>query len=280
MKVSIIGCTHAGTFAAQSILTNHPDWEVDVFERNDTLSFLSCGIALWVSDRVSDPQKMFYSSPEQLSSLGAQMHMQHDVLAVDWDKKQLTVKNLVSQEEFIQKYDKLVITTGSQPVIPPVPGVDGPHVLHCKNWDDANQLKQNADQIQSAIVIGSGYIGAELAEAYSLKQKDVTLIDMLPHVMAKNFDENISEIAEQDYRDHGVKLQLQEKVVKFEDQENGVIVTTDQGQYQADIAVLCVGFRPCTLSMNICKPVNRMSLLPEMLPQYNTILHKNLIISR
>lgn len=246
MKVSIIGCTHAGTFAAQSILTNHPDWEVDVFERNYTLSFLSCGIALWVSDRVSDPQKMFYSSPEQLSSLGAQMHMQHDVLAVDWDKKQLTVKNLVSQEEFIQKYDKLVITTGSQPVIPPVPGVDGPHVLHCKNWDDANQLKQNADQIQSAIVIGSGYIGAELAEAYSLKQKDVTLIDMLPHVMAKNFDENISAIAEQDYRDHGVKLQLQEKVVKFEDQDNGVIVTTDQGQYQADIAVLCVGFRPCT----------------------------------
>lgn len=58
--VAIVGCTHAGTFAAQSILTAHPDWTVHVFERNNTLSFLSCGIALWVGDHVSDPKKMFF----------------------------------------------------------------------------------------------------------------------------------------------------------------------------------------------------------------------------
>ena len=61
--VAVIGCTHAGTFATTSILAEHPDWTVHVFERNGTLSFLSCGIALWVGDHVSDPKKMFYSSP-------------------------------------------------------------------------------------------------------------------------------------------------------------------------------------------------------------------------
>ena len=62
--VAIVGCTHAGTFAATSILKQHPDWTVHIFERNDSLSFLSCGIALWVGDHVSDPKRMFYSSPK------------------------------------------------------------------------------------------------------------------------------------------------------------------------------------------------------------------------
>ncbi|CDB22831.1 nox NADH oxidase H2O-forming [Bifidobacterium bifidum CAG:234] len=65
--VAIVGCTHAGTFAATSILKQHPDWTIHVFERNDSLSFLSCGIALWVGDHVSDPKRMFYSSPKALA---------------------------------------------------------------------------------------------------------------------------------------------------------------------------------------------------------------------
>lgn len=94
MKVAVIGCTHAGVFSAHTILQEHPDWEVTVYERNDNLSFLSCGIALWVGDNVSDPKKMFYSSPESLASLGANMKMEHDVLSVDVDAKSLVVKDL------------------------------------------------------------------------------------------------------------------------------------------------------------------------------------------
>lgn len=246
MKVSIIGCTHAGTFSAQQILTKHPDWQVDVYERNNNLSFLSCGIALWVSDRVSDPNKMFYSNPDTLAKMGATMHMEHDVEDVDFDKKELKVKDLKTGKEATNSYDKLVITTGSTPVIPPIPGVDGPHVHHCKNWTDANNLKKNSQEIKSAIVIGSGYIGAELAEAYSRLDKKTTLIDMLPHVLGKNFDTNIAKIAEKDYTDHGVDLQLGEKVESFTDNGDSVTVKTDQGSYTADIAVMCVGFRPYT----------------------------------
>lgn len=247
MKVSIIGCTHAGTFAAQTILTQHPDWEVTVFERNSNLSFLSCGIALWVSDRVSDPNKMFYSSPDDLAKLGANMKMEHDVTDVNTNKKEITAKNIVTGEEFIQTYDKLVVTTGSAPVIPNIEGIDSESVYLCKNWSHATQLKEKAATIDSAVVIGAGYIGAELAEGFATLGKEVTLVDALPHVLGKNFDENISEVAEHDFKENGVKLALNEKVTEFIQNDDGtVVVITDKGKYQADIAILCIGFRPNT----------------------------------
>ncbi|KRO00419.1 NAD(FAD)-dependent dehydrogenase [Companilactobacillus kimchiensis] len=246
MKVSIVGCTHAGTFSAMNILKEHPDWEVSVFERNDNLSFLSCGIALWVSDRVSDPNKMFYASPDALTSLGAHMYMQHDVTDIDFDNKKLAVKNLVSGETFEQDYDKLVITTGSAPVVPPIPGIDSSRVMLCKNWTNANELKENAKDIKSAIVIGAGYIGAELAEGYATLGKETTLIDALPDVLSKNFDPNMSKVAEKDYTDNGVKLGMGEKVESFEETDHSVIVKTDKNTYEADIAVTCIGFRPNT----------------------------------
>ena len=246
MKVSIVGCTHAGTFSAMNILKEHPDWEVSVFERNDNLSFLSCGIALWVSDRVSDPNKMFYASPEALTDLGAHMYMQHDVTDIDFDNKKLSVKNLVNGDTFGQTYDKLIITTGSAPIIPPIPGIDSDRVMLCKNWTNANELKENAKDIKSAIVIGAGYIGAELAEGYATLGKETTLIDALPNVLAKNLDPNMSAVAEKDYRDNGVTLGLSEKVESFEETDHSVIVKTDKNTYEADIAVMCVGFRPNT----------------------------------
>lgn len=246
MKVSIVGCTHAGTFSAMNILKEHPDWEVSVFERNDNLSFLSCGIALWVSDRVSDPNKMFYASPDALSDLGAHMYMKHDVTDIDFDNKKLAVKDLTSGKTFEQDYDKLVITTGSAPVIPPISGIDSKRVMLCKNWTNANELKENAGEIKSAIVIGAGYIGAELAEGYATLGKETTLIDALPDVLSKNLDPNMSAIAEKDYRDNGVTLGMNEKVVSFEETDHSIIVKTDKNSYEADIAVMCVGFRPNT----------------------------------
>lgn len=87
--VAVVGCTHAGVFAANSILREHPDWQVHVFERNETVSFLSCGIALWVGGHVSDPKKMFYSSPQALEQAGATVHMHTDVTDVDVAAKTL-----------------------------------------------------------------------------------------------------------------------------------------------------------------------------------------------
>ncbi|MBT1164365.1 NAD(P)/FAD-dependent oxidoreductase [Bifidobacterium felsineum] len=251
--VAVIGCTHAGTFAATSILTEHPDWTVHVFERNGTLSFLSCGIALWVGDHVSDPKKMFYSSPEALAQAGATMHMRTDVTSVDPVGKTLTYRSLeggvdgADAPEETLAFDKLVVTTGSRPVIPPIPGIDSPHVLLCKNWDHAIAIKEKAKLAKSAVVIGSGYIGAEIAEQFSLTGVKTTLVDGLDRPLANNFDKSITDQVASAFEEHGVTLALGQKVVEFRDNpDNTVTVVTEKGEYTAEMAILAVGFLPNT----------------------------------
>jgi NADPH-dependent 2,4-dienoyl-CoA reductase/sulfur reductase-like enzyme len=247
MKVAVIGCTHAGVFSTQSILGEHPDWEVSVFERNTTVSFLSCGIALWVGDHVSDPQKMFYSSPQALEQLGAHVFMQHDVLKADLASKILEVKDLVSGEISTQTFDKIVVTTGSKPVVPPIPGVELDRVLLCKNWDDALRIKEKAQNAESVVVVGSGYIGAELAEQFNTIGVKVTLIDALPRVLANNFDAAITDQVEKSYENHGVTLAMGQKVLKIDDRNgNGVTVETDSDSFEADYVVMAAGFAPRT----------------------------------
>ncbi|TPF96288.1 pyridine nucleotide-disulfide oxidoreductase [Bifidobacterium sp. UTCIF-39] len=250
--VAIVGCTHAGTFAAQSILQAHPDWTVHVYERNDTLSFLSCGIALWVGDHVSDPQRMFYSSPEALGKLGARMHMRHDVLNVDVKGRTLLAKDLETDEQTTLAFDKLVVTTGSKPVIPPIPGLaegleDG-RVKLCKNWGHGLAIKEMARNAKSVAVIGAGYIGAELAEQFSEIGVKTVLIDGLDRVLAKNFDKPISDVVEQAFTDHGVTLALGHMVTEFRlgADGNGVTVMTSEGEFTVDCAIMGAGFLPRT----------------------------------
>ena len=248
--VAVIGCTHAGTFATTSILAEHPDWTVHVFERNGTLSFLSCGIALWVGDHVSDPKKMFYSSPASLAEAGATMHMRTDVTDVDLDAKTLTYRSLEDGDAATEQtlaFDKLVVTTGSRPVIPPISGIDSPHVLLCKNWDHAIAIKEKAKTAKSAVVIGSGYIGAEIAEQFSVTGVKTTLVDGLDRPLANNFDKTITDQVAAAFEEHGVTLALGQKVVEFHDNDdNTVTVVTEKGEYTAEMAILAVGFLPNT----------------------------------
>ena len=229
--VAVIGCTHAGTFATTSILAEHPDWTVHVFERNGTLSFLSCGIALWVGDHVSDPKKMFYSSPAALAEAGATMHMRTDVTSVDLDARTLTYRALDEAGDPAEQtlaFDKLVVTTGSRPVIPPIPGIDSPHVLLCKNWDHAIAIKEKAKTAKSAVVIGSGYIGAEIAEQFSVTGVKTTLVDGLDRPLANNFDKTITDQVAAAFEEHGVTLALGQKVVEFRDNDDDTVTVVTE----------------------------------------------------
>lgn len=104
MKVIVIGCTHAGTAAIVNLKELYPDSDVVVYERNDNISFLSCGIALSIGGIVTETEKLFYNSPDNLSSLGVKTKMKHDVLDIDFDNKIVKVKNL----EMV-KYLKIVM---------------------------------------------------------------------------------------------------------------------------------------------------------------------------
>ena len=248
MKVIVVGCTHAGTSAVKTILKEKPGTELTVYERNDNVSFLSCGIALYVGGVVKDPQGLFYSNPEELASLGANVNMQHDVTNIDTAAKTVSVKNLVTGEEFQDTYDKLVLTIGSWPIIPPIEGIQSKNVLLCKNYNQAKEIIARKDDKKKIVVVGGGYIGIELVEAFANDGKEVTLVDGLDRILNKYLDSEFTDILEDDLRAHGVKVQLNEMVKGFKDNEAGDITTvvTTGGEYEAEMVILCVGFRPNT----------------------------------
>ncbi|WP_429971067.1 FAD-dependent oxidoreductase [Fructilactobacillus sp. Tb1] len=249
MKVIVVGCTHAGTFAVKQTLADHPDADVTVYEMNDNISFLSCGIALYLGKEIknNDPQGLFYSNPTELSELGANVQMRHQVTNIDSDAKTIKVKDLNTNEEKTETYDKLIMTTGSIPTVPPIPGIDSPRVYLCKNYNDAKKLFEEAPKAKSITVIGSGYIGAELAEAYSKQNFDVNLIDGSERPLYKYFDPEFTEILAHDFEANGVNLVMGAKVAGFEEQEDGIVtITTDGQEVKSDMAILCIGFRPNT----------------------------------
>lgn len=251
MKVIVVGCTHAGTAAVANLKELYPDCDVTIYERNDNISFLSCGIALHVADVVKDLNDMFYNSPEGLAKLGVKTNMKHDVLNIDFDNKKVNVKNLVTGEEFADSYDKLVLTVGSWPIVPKFEGGDLDNILLCKNYNQAKVITEKGKDAKNVVIIGAGYIGVELAEAFEVLGKKVTLVDAEDRIMAKYLDKEFTDIAENEFKEHGVNLVLGEKVKCFEG-ENGKVkkVVTDKGAYEGDLVVLCIGFRPNTTLVN------------------------------
>lgn len=246
MKVVVIGCTHAGTAAVKTILKENPDAEVTVFERNDNISFLSCGIALYVGGVVKDAQGLFYSNPKELHDMGATVKIRHNVVDVDTKAKKVVAQDMETGEEVVVDYDKLVNTTGSWPIIPPIPGIESENILLCKNYNQANEIIRQSQVAKKVVIVGGGYIGIELVEAFQKSGKDVTLIDGLDRILNKYLDKEFTDILEEDLKEHGVRLALGESVVKFSADESGAVeaVETEKGIYAADLVILCVGFRP------------------------------------
>ena len=246
MKVVIVGCTHAGTIAATQILSAHPDAEVVIYERNDNISFLSCGIAVYLSGEVGNPDAMFYSSPEQLEKMGATVKVKHNVLSVDPSTKTVEVEDQESGNLTVDYYDKLIITTGSWPKIPPVTGLENPNLYLCKTYYHAKKLFKIAKQSKKVVIVGGGYIGVELVEAYLRQGRDVTLIDSSDQMLIKYFDRQYSDRIGKVFKDHHAHLELGQRVTGFLDNnKGGVTVATNKGKvYDGDVAIMCVGFQP------------------------------------
>jgi NADPH-dependent 2,4-dienoyl-CoA reductase/sulfur reductase-like enzyme len=247
MKISVIGCTHAGTAAISNMMKLYSDVKINVYEKNDNISFLSCGIALHVSGVVKDPNGLFYSSPKELSELGVNMFLKHEVIDIDVEKKTLVARNLATNEIIHDTFDKLVIATGSWPVIPKIEGIEMDNILLCKNFDHAKTIIEKAKDTENIVVVGAGYIGIELVEAFEMSGKNVTLIDGEPRVLSKYLDESFTNILEEDFEKRGIQLALGESVTRFIGQEDKVTaVQTTNGTYEADLVILCIGFQPNT----------------------------------
>ena len=254
MKVIVIGCNHAGTWAAKTLKATDPNCQVVTYDRNDNISFLACGIALWVGGVVKDPKGLFYASPESLKAEGIDVYMGHEVMSIDWANKKLHVKELKTGKEFDDNYDKLILATGSWPVTPPIEGLmqEGTEYglkkgiffskLFQQGQDIIDELKK--PEVKKVMVVGAGYIGVELIEAFKNHGKEVILMEAMPRVMANYFDKEITDEAEKRIKEAGIEMHLGETVKKFEGEDRVKTVVTDKGSYDVDMVVMSVGFKP------------------------------------
>ncbi|MGX9340307.1 FAD-dependent oxidoreductase [Mycoplasma sp. 3341] len=251
MKILVVGANHAGTSFLRTLKTVNPDAHVVAYDRNNNTSFLGCGIAIWVGGEFTDPAGLFYSSPDILrNEYGVDLKINHEVIKIDRANKKVVVKNVLTGEEFEDSYDKLVFAGGTWPIEPPFPGRQYKNILLSKLFQHAEEIveKANDEKIKDVVVVGAGYIGVELVEAFHQKGKNVTLIDLQDRVTPNYFDKEFTDVMENNMKASGVKLHLGESVKEFKskDGEHVSSVVTDKGEYKADLVILCIGFKPRT----------------------------------
>ena len=269
MKIIVIGINHAGTSAVRTLIAQNKNNEITAYDRNDNISFLGCGIALAVGGEVNNIDNLFYSSPEKLAEKGANINMNHDVVEVNYKEQYVLVKNLETNKVFKDRYDKLIYAAGSWPIeLNNIPKENRnlENVEICKIFQHAKELIRKADSksITSVAVIGSGYIGIELAEAYCKKGKKVTLIDCEQRVLPRYFDSEFTTKLEDDINNAGITLALNEKVIDFKGKNNKVQkVITDKNSYDADLVIKCVGFKPNTELLPDAKKTGNNSIIVD-----------------
>lgn len=245
-KIVVVGANHAGTAAINTLLDNYPNHEVEVFDQNSNISFLGCGMALWIGNQIDGPEGLFYATKEGLEAKGATIHMETPVDRIDYDN-QVVYATGKDGQKYEAKYDKLILATGSLPIIPPIEGRELENVQQVKLYQNAQEVikKLENKDIEEVVVVGGGYIGVELVEAFERWGKKVSLLDLADTCLSTYYDETFTKMMEDNLRDHGIKTVFGEKVERLEGVDGKVKkVVTDKGSYNADMVILAIGFRP------------------------------------
>lgn len=248
MKIVIIGGVAAGMSAAAKAKRIMPGAEVVVYEKTDVVSFGACGLPYFVGDFFQDPNEMVARTAEKFRETGIDVRDKHEVVSIQPESKTLRVKNLTTNEEFEDTYDRLMVATGASAVIPPIENVRLQNVFTLKSMEDGLGLKEVAmkEENKHIVVIGAGYIGIEVVEAMKELGKEVRLIQLADRVLSDSFDKEITDVMEEELRGHGVHVHLKEAVKAFNGTEKVEEVVTDKDSYKADVVVIATGVRPNT----------------------------------
>lgn len=244
-KIVVVGANHAGTAAIKTIQSIDSESQLSIFDRNNNISFLGCGMALWIGQQIHNSDGLFYAKPEEFTELGATVNMETEVIAVDFDDKVITAKK-ADNSIVTESYDKLILATGATPIIPNISGVELENVQLVKLYQNAKEVieKLKDNEFKKIVVVGAGYIGVELAEAFARLNRDVTIVDLADSCLSTYYDPEFSLLMNQNLEAHKINLALSQKLISIEGQQKVEKVITDQGEYEADMVILCVGFRP------------------------------------
>lgn len=261
MRVVIIGGVAAGMSAAAKLKRMKPDYEVVVYEKTDVVSFGACGLPYFVGGFFDDPQNMIARAPEKFVESGIDLKIFHEVTSIDTDSKKLKVQDVKNGEIFEDSYDKLMIATGASSIIPPIKNVKLENVSTLKSLDDGIKVKElmNRDEIKKVAIIGAGFIGLEAVEAAKKLGKEVVVFQIEDRILPQVFDKEITDILEEEIKNHNVDLRLQEIVSELVGEEKVKKVITNKGEYDADLVIIATGVRPNTAFLKDSK----VNMLPN-----------------
>jgi len=247
-KIVVIGSNHAGTAAINTILDTYKDCEVTVFDANSNISFLGCGMALWIGEQIPDSEGLFYSSKEAMLEKGAKVYMETPIDNIDYKHKKVT-GTTKDGEKVTVTYDKLILATGSLPIKPNIPGMELENVQFVKLYQNAQDVIDKLEakkDIKNITVVGAGYIGVELAEAFKRIGKEVTLIDSANTCLSSYYDSAFTDLMDKNLKNNGVSLVYNEMVTAVEGNGKVEKVVTNKGSYVSDMVIFAIGFRPNT----------------------------------
>ena len=251
MKIIIVGGVAAGMSAAAKAGRLNKEAEIVVYEKTEIVSWGACGLPYYVGDFYQDPNNMIARPVHKFIEAGMNIKIKHEVIGVDTEKKEITVKNLTTGEVFTDNYDKLMISTGAHAIMPPIKNITAEGVHTLKDYTDGITLKQEMmkEENQEIIIVGAGYIGIEVVEAAKhLGKKNIRLIQLGDRVLMESFDKEITDVMEAEIRSHeGIHLHLEETVLEIIEENGKVVgVKTNKGEYKADLVVVATGVRPNT----------------------------------
>ena len=248
MKILIIGGVAAGAKAAAKARRELPDAEINLYTDDTHISYSACGLPYYIEGNFEDYRLLLVRSAEEFEEVNVHIHLKHRAVKIVPESKQVLIQNLDTQKAFLAEYDKLIIATGARPIIPKIKNVHLPNVFTLRKIEDGIAIKEKALKSKHATIIGAGYIGIELLEAFVRQNLHVCVCEYSKQIMSI-FDEDMSKLIEQQLKSVSngrFELYTSELVTEFSGDTTGVnLVRTGSGkEFQTDLVVLCAGVTP------------------------------------
>ena len=243
MKIRIIGAVAAGTSAAAKARRNSEEAEIIIYEKDTYISYSGCGMPYYIGGEVENGEDLTPRDPKFFKSkYNVDIKTGYEVLHVDAERKILKVQNLETSEVFEDTYDKLILATGARSVVPPIAGVKNKHVFSLRNINDMYRIKEYIDNNspKQAVIIGTGFIGLEMAENLKHLSMDVTMVELLPQV-SPGLDEDMAILVEEHLTAKGVQVITGKSAKEITENE---VILSDESKLPGDLVIVATGVRP------------------------------------
>ncbi len=245
-KVIIVGGVAGGATAAAKLRRISEEVEIILVERGEYISFANCGLPYYIGETITDRSKLLVQTVEGMSErFNMDIRNLSEVVSINPNHHTVTIKNLRNGEEYRETYDKLLLSPGASPIVPPIPGLkENDTLFTLRNIPDTDKIKNYVDQQRpkKAVVVGGGFIGIEMAENLADRGIEVTIIEMANQVMAP-IDIEMASILHQHIKEKGVRLILENGVQSFANNGKEIILS-DGTEIVTDMTILSIGVRP------------------------------------